>query len=186
MNNKKKKRIIIIQDRSYSNSKAINNFNNNKSNLKSQKDIKKEIKQMGKNPSNEKKKDINYISDIYYNKKDGFKNLGCTCYMNSFLQILIHIPGFIEKLKKDINRWKKNNIFYYLINVAEVASKENLQKIKQIFSGTYSNYKYYYQEDSQEFGAELLKILNIQYSELENSSTKWKLNGFNFKTNSTH
>ena len=156
------------------------------SSLTSQKDI-NEIKQIGKNQSwnnqsNEKMiiiKDTNYINDIYYNNKNGFKNLGSTCYMNSFLQILIHIPGFIQKLKEDIS--EKNNIFYYLFNVAEKPTKENLEKFKQIFSGTYSNYKYYYQEDSQEFGAELLKILNIQYSELA-KFTKWKLNGFNSET----
>ena len=140
-------------------------------------------KQSSINQSNEKKI---IISDKYYNKKIGFKNLGNTCYMNSFLQILIHIPGFIEKLKNDENIIKKNNIFDYLINVAESSSKESLQKIKQIFNSTYSKYNYHCQEDSQEFGAELLKILNIQYSELENSRTKWKLNGFNFKTNSIH
>ena len=45
---------------------------------------------------NEKKE----IKDIYYNKTDGFFNIdGCSCYMNSFLQILIHIPGLIESLK---------------------------------------------------------------------------------------
>ena len=190
--NAKTKQNINLQDRSYSISKAYK-FNFNKSNLTSQKDFNgKEIKKMGNNQfSNHQlkekkiiKSDMNYINDIYYNKKIGFKNLGCTCYMNSFLQILIHIPGFIQKLKKDENIWKKNNIFYYLINVADNPSKENLEKIKQIFSGTYSNYKYYYQQDSQEFGAELLKILNIQYSELANPRTKWKLNGFNFKTHS--
>lgn len=80
--------------------------------------------------------------------------------MNSFLQILIHIPGFIEKLKK-IKIQKGNNFFYYLINVADNPLKENLEKIKQLFSCLYPNYKYYYQKGSQELGAELLKILNI-------------------------
>ena len=71
-------------------------------------------KQSSINQSNEKKI---IISDKYYNKKIGFKNLGNTCYMNSFLQILIHIPGFIEKLKNDENIIKKNNIFDYLIYI---------------------------------------------------------------------
>ena len=78
------------------------------------------------NQSNEKKiiiNDINYINDIYYNKKISFKNLGWSFYMNNFLQILIHIPGFIQKLKKTKIYWRKI-IFFITDNM----SKENLSK----------------------------------------------------------
>lgn len=49
--------------------------------------------------SNIQKNDKKEIKDIYYNKTNGFYNIdGCSCYMNSFLQILTHIPGLIESL----------------------------------------------------------------------------------------
>ena len=173
---------IKLDNRAYSISKVLK-ITLNKKNLTIQKNINYK-KNMGIQHKFNKEKNI--INDTYYIQKNGFKNLGATCYMNSFLQILIHIPGFIEKLKKDKNIWKGNNIFYYLINVADNPSKENLEKIKQLFNSPHPNYKYYYQEDSQEFGAELLKILNIEYSDLEDSSTRWELNGFNFKNKSNN
>lgn len=43
-------------------------------------------------------------------KEFGFKNIGNTCYMNSFLQILLHIPNFISKLKSKYGDFNDNSI----------------------------------------------------------------------------
>ena len=51
-----------------------------------------DINEKVKNPS------IKNIKDKYYNKKDGLQNLGCTCYLNSFICRKIHqIIFFIKK-----------------------------------------------------------------------------------------
>ena len=84
--------------------------------------------------------------------------------MNNFLQIFIHIPGFIQKLKKT-KIYGRKIIFFITDNM----SKENLSKNQTNIQWHIFNYKYYYQEDSQEFVVELLKILNIQYSKFANS-----------------
>jgi len=54
-----------------------------------------------------------FIKDKYYNKKEGLYNFGNTCYFNSFIQILIHVPGLIEKLMDYKNNIRKK--VYYII-----------------------------------------------------------------------
>ena len=126
-----------------------------------------------------------YIKDKYYNTKKGFYNFGNTCYMNSILQIIIHIPGFIEGLKKlKINK-KINCLLNNLIDIADKPSNNgNLKELENLrieFFFLNSNYKYYRQEDSQEFGSQLLKNLNNELIELNLISEKWNLNGFDKK-----
>lgn len=38
--------------------------------------------------------------DFEFQTQYGFDNIGNTCYMNSFLQILFHTPNFLIELKK--------------------------------------------------------------------------------------
>ena len=49
--------------------------------------------------------------------KIGLNNLGETCYLNSSIQILIHINIFIEKLISNVNPFIKN-LIYYLIEIS--------------------------------------------------------------------
>ena len=93
------------------------------------------------------------IKDIYYNKKEGFYNYGFTCYLNSFIQIFIHIPGVINSLKDYKNKIQKNSILYNLLKLADDSSRDNLYNLRNIFCRYNPNYKYYFQEDSQEFGS---------------------------------
>ena len=47
------------------------------------------------------KENINYFCENFELEKIGFYNIGNSCYMNSFLQILLHIPNFLVNLRKD-------------------------------------------------------------------------------------
>ena len=62
----------------------------------------------------------------YFGKEDfeyqtiGFNNIGNTCYMNSFLQILLHTPNFLKELIKiNEERNLNNNLINNLISLAE-------------------------------------------------------------------
>ena len=133
------------------------------------------------NEINSKKPEI-YINDNYYTKKEGFHNFGTTCYMNSFLQIFIHVPGLIERLMEYKNKIYKNSLLYYLLEIADNPSKDNLYDLRKEFMQKNSSYRYYQQEDSQEFGAELLKGINKELSDLDYFISGWKIDeGFNLK-----
>ena len=128
----------------------------------------------------EKEKRINVeFLDMKINKNDkmddfdfeiqniGFPNLGHTCYMNSFLQILIHTPNFIKEL---INLRKQNKINNELVNCLINLPKEqynNLSKIKEIMGAIDKSYSELCQKDSQKFGIDLLNYL-IQIIKEEN------------------
>ena len=116
-------------------------------------------------------------------KKKGFPNLGNTCYMNSFLQILIHTPNFIKELK--ILK-KQNKINNELVNCLINLSKEqyiNLSKIKENMGVIDKSYSEFCQKDSQKFGIDLLNYL-IQIfkdeNEDENENFQEKDNQFEF------
>ena len=74
------------------------------------------------------KKDIQPIIKL----KIGLNNLGETCYLNSSIQILIHIYIFIEKLISNVNPFIKNLIYYlreissYLINIGNKERENNI------------------------------------------------------------
>jgi len=125
-----------------------------------------------------------YTKDIYYNKKQGLYNSGSTCYLNSFIQILIHIPGLIKNLMDYKNSIDKSSLLYALLNVVDRPSREGLYNLRKEFFYRNSNCKSYSQEDSQEFGSEFLKILNDELSELEYFISQWKLEEeYNMKNN---
>ena len=93
----------------------------------------------------------------------GFENIGHTCYINSFLQILFRTPTFLKKLESSN---KKNDILINcLINLAKHPKNiKNMKKLKLIMSEVDESYGEYTQKDSQEFGINLINqiISNIK------------------------
>ena len=123
-----------------------------------------------------------HINDIYYNKKDGLTNFGNFCYFNSFIQILIHVPGLIQKLKIFKEVIDKNNLLCRLLGLVDKSSNENLYYLIISFLQKNSSYNYGEQKDSQEFGAEFLKAINKELSKLKYFIAEWKIQeGFNLK-----
>ena len=134
---------------------------------------------------NNKNDEIEFFD--FESKKIGFPNLGNTCYMNSFLQILIHTPNFIRELK--ILK-KKNKINNELVNCLINLPKEllnNLSKIKEIMGVIDKSYSELCQKDSQKFGIDLLnyliKIIKDE-NEDEDQDSQEKYNNFESTSNS--
>ena len=151
-------RIYLIEK---TNNKNFNELNENK------------IRQKYNNQLNENlKKDQNDFEC----SKIGFENIGHTCYMNSFLQILLHIPQFLKQLKNLENNNNKN-IIYYLIKLSEDPKNRNILKtIKNIMGQMNESYGKYIQNDSQEFGIDLINEIiscaknDISFNEESNES----------------
>ncbi len=109
---------------------------------------------------------------IFAVKKSGFENLGNSCYMNSFLQILIHTPNFIEELVKI--KETKNDLINNLIDLSKGQNKvNNLKNIKKIMGEKDKSYSQYCQNDSQQFGMDLIDnlIAIIKKEKKENESS---------------
>ena len=93
--------------------------------------------------------------------------------MNSFLQILIHIPFFISSLKKNESKFSSDSLIKNLIEIADKPTKNNLAQLKNKIGYLDQDYLSDHQEDSQEFGVKLINSLineEIDYKLFE----KWE------------
>ena len=132
-----------------------NNYNNYRDNDYTEKENKPNINiriNINKNEANNLRIDY-YKYDIAIN---GFENLGNTCYLNSFLQILLHCPYFIEVLKKENISQRNVPLSYYLIKLSETYKKEYLEEIRKLMEEYYNSFKLNGQYDSQNFGIKLI------------------------------
>ena len=112
----------------------------------------------------------NYSTKVSFEKKDfeyqttiGFNNIGNTCYMNSFLQILLHTPNFLKELiKTKEERNLNNNLINNLISLAEDPNNNRfIRNIKKLMGKADNSFSDFCQNDSQEFGISLLdEIIN--------------------------
>ena len=87
----------------------------------------------------------------------GFPNIGHSCYMNSFLQILFNTAEFLNLLRENYNNDKNQTLIKCFIYLSE--NKQNvyiLQAIKNIMSEVDKNFGKNIQKDSQYFGNMLI------------------------------
>ena len=131
-----------------------------------------------------KNKKINNFQTSY----SGFANIGNSCYMNSFLQILLHTPNFLNILDEyPINQLDNNSLIYNLYYLSKYPfNPEYLFNIKKIMEKV--NYVYGTKEpgDSQRFAIDFIDKL-ISESKNENSlniSINENYNNINEKFNS--
>ena len=119
------------------------------------------------------KKNINNNNDkfLVINSLIGLQNLGNTCYINSSLQILLHIPEFVELMLEN-NDYENNHIYYInqIINLYINNYKNNFKSyvnpslFVQYFKKNHSNFAGYTQKDSEMFLEELLWEINKELS----------------------
>ena len=127
----------------------------------------KDICNKNKNINNSNKNSFN-PSNIE-NNKIGFSNIGNSCYINSFLQILFHCPIFLNEI---YNLDRQYNMGKCLLKCIIELSK-NHKEIKYLylikdFMKNISDYETSNQNDSQEFGKDLINQIIINIKKIEN------------------
>ena len=179
---------FTISNNNNINNKTTNNYNNtNNTNYTSNYSNKQLYEMLGKYHTRQDNNNaIIYFNDDnkYYlnNKKNniyinnfqksliGFPNIGNTCYMNAFLQILLHTPNFLETLDKyEMKGFNNENLIYNLYFLSKNPYKsEYLKKIKDIMGEVDPKYGTFEPGDSQNFAIDFLDKL-ISESKNENS-----------------
>ena len=111
----------------------------------------------GYNSFNDNNKVLNYE----LTQNIGFTNLGHTCYMNSFLQILLHTPNFLPKIKElYYNKVNNNTLIYNLIKLSEYPhDSQYLKEIKKTIAKTFPKYGEYIQNDTQNFAIDFIDTM---------------------------
>ena len=134
-----------------------NDYNNNKEIIKNDYDD----NNLKSNLQNDQLTNTDTPNNTHNKEFEGFDNIGSSCYMNSFLQILLYTPGFIMELKKINDENNLNNILIKnLICLYEEKNKKlYLENIKKYMGEINKSYGQYIQNDSQEFGIDLLNEL---------------------------
>lgn len=100
----------------------------------------------------------------------GLKNIGNSCYMNSFIQILLHCPLFIKCLEKEISSQNNYSLAKYLVKLSEEKDTEYIKRIREIMEFYYGDFKINQKCDSQNFGIKLIERI-IRDIKGENDST---------------
>ena len=137
-----------------------------------EKDTKDKFLEEASRKGMEKNQKINTIKNINTNRSYklknqlfGFENIGNSCYINSFLQILFHTPHFLEILKESSKALTNDLLIDSIIKLSENHNKIYLLKtIKQLMAEEDESFGMNVQNDSQEFGTNLINkiISNIK------------------------
>jgi len=119
---------------------------------------------------NDFSKENSELDNFEFQTTIGFNNIGNTCYMNSFLQILFHIPKFLEELKK-VKVSTNKSLITNLINLSKnPKNNDYLRNIKELMGQYEKSFSDYCQNDSQEFGIALLIEIIDSIKENQNFS----------------
>lgn len=150
-------------------------------------------------------KDINSENDFEY-KAVGFSNIGNSCYMNSFLQILLHCPNFLNELKKRFQFTCKNNLantslIKIIIDLSDSEYPYNKKYLYSIlnYMKNVSDYTLFIQNDSQDFGKDLINEIIEDYKasyvnkkedffihNISSTSLKEEKNAYNISNNNLY
>lgn len=158
--------------------KSFNRMDRNKKNTKQNNNMQLEDNYPNLKPYYNDKKNNNNDKDedemdTFELQTKGFLNIGNSCYMNSFLQILFHSPGFLFELKKNYKHlFDESCLIKSIIDLSEYPeNKKYLKEIKYYISESYSEYNYYRQSDSQDFGKDLInEIIKGIKGDIDDSS----------------
>ena len=124
--------------------------------------------------NSDNERNSNKIKNFELTKNIGLNNIGHSCYMNSFLQILMHIPNFLPNLKKyNKDNINEDTLVYNLIELSEnPKNNEFLYNMKKIISLKYPKYKDFVQNDSQNFAIDFIDTIIDETKNEEDSSYK--------------
>lgn len=151
------------------NKKNINQYNSNSINIKNYENPPYKIYYYNISDNNQ----YNYDKiENFEESTIGFYNFGNNCYMNSFLQILFHCPGFLKALKDDCgDLFDQPCLIKSLIELSKNPRNfQCLKEIKKYMSEDCSEYGSSRQNDSQDFGKDLInKIIKNIGGGLDNS-----------------
>ena len=140
------------------NIQIINKEKNEKDEIKSTIKIDSQNLKLNENNKNICKKNNKY-ENVF-----GFNNIGNTCYINSFMQILFHTPNFLKELKKVKNEKHQQNLNLIddLIGLSEDPKNDKyIRDIKKLMGNMEKSFGEYCQNDSQEFGTGLLEQIIV-------------------------
>jgi len=108
----------------------------------------------------------------FINSINGFANIGNSCYMNSFLQILFHTPYFLEYIE-EYKDYDSDTLIYNIKFLSKYPYKSQyLYNIKSIMGEVNSKYGTFNPGDSQSFAVDFIdKLISECKNEFSNDES---------------
>ena len=114
----------------------------------------------------------------------GLANIGNSCYMNAFLQILLHTPNFLYYLNQDKYKIQsnKNTLLFNILQLSQYPfNSQYLYNIKNIMKETKSEYGTFNPGDSQMFAIDFLDKLIYECKGEVSNDDSYESNNDNIK-----